>query len=155
MYGSPHRAATQNKITIYIDIRKATCLVRITNIYRYGFPSIARFQRCYPLVNRTTRHSAMLILLRSSKNSHCIGGRGGGTGSQRSLHVKFPLKRRIPAVLSTCHSDHASQSYDNLSRIGINQPLHRWGDGGTGLQSSLPVWIPLVCTIPAVLSTCQ
>ena len=31
MYGRPHRAATQNKRTIYKDARKATWRVRITN----------------------------------------------------------------------------------------------------------------------------
>ena len=33
MYGRPHQAATQNKVTIYIDIMKATWRVRITNNY--------------------------------------------------------------------------------------------------------------------------
>ena len=96
-----------------------------SDLYMYRFPSLGRFQRCYPLVGRTTHYRAMLILLGSGKISHYSSGREGGTGAQRSLHIWISLNRRIPAVLSTWPSDHASQSYANLSRLGINQPLHQ------------------------------
>ena len=64
----------------------------------------------------------MLIFLGSGSISHCIGGGEGGTGAQRSLHLRIPLNSTIPAVLFACQSDHASQSYANLSRIRQNQP---------------------------------
>ena len=102
-------------------------------LYTYGFPSIPRFQRWYPLVNQTTRHRAMLIFLGSGSISHCIGGRKGGTGAQCSLHVRIPLDPTIPAVVSACQSDHTSQSYANISRIGFNEPQHRWEGSVTNL----------------------
>ena len=68
----------------------------------------------------------MLIFLVSGLISDCISGREGGTGAQRSLHVRIPLNPTIPAVVSACQSDHTSQSYAKLSRIRFKQPLHRW-----------------------------
>ena len=91
--------------------------------YTYGFPSIPRFQLCYLLVNRATRHGAMLMYTGSGKISHCIGGREGGIGTKRSLHLRIPLNPTTSAVLFACQSDHASQSYANPSRIRQNQPL--------------------------------
>ena len=94
-------------------------------LYTYRSLSIPRFQWWYPLVNQTTCHRVMLIFLGTASISHCISGREGGTGAQRSLHVRIPPNPTIPAVVSACQSDHTTQSYPNLSRIRFNQPLHR------------------------------
>ena len=71
----------------------------------------------------------MLSFLETGKISHFIGGREGGTGAQRSLHVRIPLNPTIPAVLFACQSDHASRSYANVYRLRQNQLLH-WREGG-------------------------
>ena len=94
-------------------------------LYTYRSLSIPQFQRWYPLINQTTCHRVMQIFLGTGSVSPCIGGREGGTGAQRSLHVQILLDPMIPAVVSACQSDHTTQSYANLSRIRFNQPLHR------------------------------
>ena len=94
----------------------------------YGFPSITQFQGCYPLVNRTTHHRAMLIFPGSGKISHRIGGREGGTRTYLSLYIWIPLGPAILSVPSAYQPHHKSQSYANLSRFRTNQPLH-WREG--------------------------